>query len=80
MYSTDRKVHVKQWISMGLHIMRKPGKRAVTVAIGIPHDFHKKSFFHKKNSSTSGDRIVGNAFCSIVYKAIIYSVNSKDGR
>ena len=32
---------------------------------------------HKGNSSTKGDSVLGNAFFSISYKAIIYSVNSK---
>lgn len=34
----------------------------------------------KGNSSTNEDGTLENAFCSIAYKAIIYSVNSKDSR
>ena len=58
---------------MRLYVMRKPGKQAVTYS----------SYMHPtslRNSSTSGDRLVENAFCLTVYKAVIYSVNSKDSR
>lgn len=61
----------KDWISVGLYVMRKFEEWAITAPATIPY---------KGNSTTNGDAVLENAFCSRSYKALIYSVNSENSR
>ena len=51
--------------------MRKSEEWVITAAATIPH---------KGSATTNGDAILRNALCSRSYKAVIYSVNSKNSR